>query len=183
MGFTPELVQTVTFQGLSSTADRLIAAAVSLIIWVLSVLFVVALSFRLENAGIVDQVGLALASIILIYYTLSGRFLLFGIANWLALHTPAGVLYRNDRVVLDQARSKILEIARHQSLANFLPYSNINPAVAHVDSFEVIQQQDAGTLHEWLGDAKNLNKAAHLVYQIALVELAMATGDYPRPKF
>ncbi len=183
MGFTSEMLKAVTFQGLSSTPTRLIAAGASLVIWVLSVLLLVELSFRLEAAGIADQVGLVTASIILVHYSLSGRFLLSEIATWLSLHTPVGVLYRNDREVLDKARSKILEVARHQSLANFLPYSNINPAVAHVDGFEVIHQQDAGTLHEWLVDAKNLNKAAHLVYQIALVELAVAAGDYPRPKF
>lgn len=181
MGFTSDLLDTVTFKGLSSTTSRFIAAAVSLVIWVLSVLFVVALSFRLGNAGTADQVGLALVSIILISYTLSGRFLLFEIANWLAFYTPVGVLCRSDRKVLDKARREILELARHQSLANFLPYSTINPAVAHIESFEVIRQQDAGVLREWLNEAENLNKAAHLVYQIALVEQAIAAGDYPRP--
>lgn len=182
MVFTSELLKTVTFQGLSRTSARLIAAAFSVAIWVMTVIFLVALSFQLEAAGIVDQVGLVAASVILIYYLLAGRILLAQIAHWLALHTPVGVLYRNDREVLEKARTQILEIARHQSLASFLPYSNINPAVAHVDSFEVIEQQEAGTLHEWLGDAKNLNKAAHLVFQIALVEQALAAGEYPSPK-
>ena len=41
MGFTSELLKTVTFQGLSSTPARLIAAGASLVIWVLSVLLLV----------------------------------------------------------------------------------------------------------------------------------------------
>ena len=183
MGFTSELLKTVTFQGLSSTPARLIAAGASLVIWVLSVLLLVGLSFRFEAAGIADQIGLAAVSIILVHYSLSGRFLLADIAIWMALRTPVGVLYRNDRKILGKARKVILRLARQHSFASFLPYSNINPAVARADSFEVFKQQEAGTLQSWLDDTKNLNTAAHLVFQIALVEQALAAGDYPRPEF
>ena len=120
MGFTSELLKTVTFQGLSSTPARLIAAGASLVIWVLSVLLLVVLSFRFEAAGIADQIGLAAVSIILVHYSLSGRFLLADIAIWLALRTPVGVLYRNDRKILGRARRVILRLARQHSFANFI---------------------------------------------------------------
>lgn len=183
MGFTSELLKTVTFQGLSSTPARLIAAGASLVICALSAFVLVELCFRFEAAGIADQVGLVAASIILVHYSLSGRFLLADIATWMALRTPVGVLYRNDRKILDRAREVILLLAGQHSLASFLPYSNINPAVARADVFEVFKQQEAGTLQSWLDDTKNLNTAAHLVFQIALVEQALAAGDYPRPEF
>ena len=109
--------------------------------------------------------------------------MLADIATWMALRTPVGVLYRNDRKILGRARRVILRLARKHSFASFLPYSNINPAVARADSFEVFKQQEAGTLQSWLDDTKNLNTAAHLVFQIALVEQALAAGDYPRPEF
>ena len=183
MGFSSQLLKTVTFQGLSSSPARLIAAGASLVIWALSVFLLVELGFRLEAAGIADQVGLVGASIILVHYSLSGRFLLADIATWMALRTPVGVLYRNDRKILGRARRVILRLARQHSFASFLPYSNINPAVARADSFEVFKQQEAGTLQSWLDGTKNLNTAAHLVFQIALVEQALAAGDYPRPEF
>ena len=74
MGFTSELFKAVTFQGLSSTPARLIAAGASLAIWALSVFLLVELSFRFEAAGIADQMGLVAASIILVHYSLSARF-------------------------------------------------------------------------------------------------------------
>ena len=173
----------VTFQGLSSTPARLIAVGASLVIWVLSVFLLVALSFKLETAGIADQVGLAAASFILVHYSLSGRFLLADIATWMALRIPVGVLYRNDRKILDSAREVILRLAWQLSFASFLPYSNINPAVARADAFEVFKQQEVGTLRSCLDDTKNLNAAAHLVFQIVLVEQALAAGEYPKPEF
>ena len=109
--------------------------------------------------------------------------MLADIATWMALRTPVGVLYRNDREILGRAREVILRLAEQHSLASFLPYSNINPAVACADAFQIFKQQEAGTLQSWLDDSQNLNTAAYLVFQIALVEQALAAGDYPTPEF
>ncbi|MDN3385096.1 hypothetical protein QL995_20945 [Pseudoalteromonas sp. APC 3358] len=175
-------IGTLTFAGLSVSIARKIAAIATIAIWVgVAVVFVMA-GHKLDSDTWVETLALAMLVLSLLQY-IAGKETIFSyVAEWLTRVTPLGVLYRHDKLIIDQARQQLLDIASHTEFERYLPYQKINPAIGTSENMRVIVIQKRGKLNTWVKETGNLKCLADLIYQIHLVEKLLYKDGLKTPK-
>jgi hypothetical protein len=171
----------LTFEGLSSQTQRLIALISTVIILAMTSLALVQLARVLEMYNIADQVALIIAAPVLAHYILTGKFAFSILSHWVVRHTPLGVLYRNDMRVLDAAKAQLQAFSDRVHFTDFESYTRINPYISIQGCLEITSHQSKGDLQQWLSDVKNLKIMSDLVFQLWIVERSIAAGDCTRP--
>lgn len=159
-----------TFEGLSLSYQRKIAVGATFLIWVGIALTGICGAQRIGDSAMADDLAASFVLVTLLYYIVYGEFIILACANALLKATPLGVLYRQDRSILDRAKWELLSIAGQVEFRDYLEYGKINPAIRSRGSLLVMAHQRKGDLQQWIGNARNLKLLANLVYQIYLVE-------------
>ena len=168
-----------TFEGLSLSHHRKIALLGTITIWLgVGYAFYLA-ALRLDALGWAEDVASVFLTGALIHYIAGGQFIMYSAARALARVTPLGVLYRQDKTVLDKAKRELLSIAQEVQFRDYLEYGKINPAIRSRSSLVVMAHQKKGDLNQWIGSARNLKQLANLVYQIYLVEQILVQDIEP----
>lgn len=163
-----------TFEGLSLSYQRKIALGATFLIWVGLALAGICGAQRIGHSAVAGDVATIFVLGALLYYIVSGEFIILSGTKALLKATPLGVLYRHDRSILDRAKSELLSIAEQVEFRDYLEYGKINPAIRSRGSLLVMAHQKRGDLQKWVGNARNLKQLADLVYQIHLVEQILA---------
>lgn len=170
-----------TFEGLSLSYQRKVALGATFIIWGgLAFAGFIGAQRVGNNAMADDMAGIFLLGTLL-YYIVSGEFLIRSGAKALLKATPMGVLYRQDRSILDKAKAELLSIASQVSFRDYLGYGKVNPEIRARGSLLVMAHQKKGDLPQWVKNPHNLKLLANLVYQIHLVEKLLAEDAAPQP--
>ncbi|UZE97287.1 hypothetical protein [Alkalimarinus alittae] len=166
-------VSAVTFTGLSLPYHRKIALIMSLAIWsgfvYLFVMFTDAVRVNID----IEEMALAAISAMLLNYIFGKAFFMARMAEWLVKRTPLGILYQQDKRVLNQAKAECLSIANRVKFMDYLEYSKINPAIRSKESAVVMAHQRKGDLQDWIKNVRNLKLLANLIYQMYLAELIL----------
>lgn len=172
-----------TFEGLSLSCQRRIALVTTLLIWVGVAYTGIVGAQRLGDSKFVEEVAIIALFGALLHCIAGGEFLMLSAAKALLNVTPLGVLYRQDRSVLDKAKAELLAIASRVDFNDYLEYGKINPAIRSRESLLVVAHQRKRDLQEWVRNVRNLKHLADLVYQIHLVEqiLTEERSLLPRP--
>lgn len=163
-------IPAATFDGLSLSYQRKIALVATMGIWIGLGYACYRAALLLEGLHLAEDVACMFLFGIFIHYILSGQFILLSASKTLLDVTPLGVLYRQDRAILDKAKDELLTIAGEVQLRDYLEYGKINPAIRARGSLLVMAHQRKGDLKQWIGNSGNLKLLANLVYQIYLVE-------------
>ena len=163
-------VSAATFKGLSLPYQRKIALVATLSIWLVLGYACCRAALLFEGYDLATDVALIILFGVTNHYILCGQFILQSASKALLDVTPLGVLYRQDRAILDKAKDELLTIVGEVQLRDYLEYGKINPAIRARGSLVVMAHQRKGDLKQWIGNAKNLKLLANLVYQIYLVE-------------
>lgn len=170
-------IKSATFTGISLKLQRKLALLVTLVIWVfmgvyaLNLISIMNLSRETEDLLTVLAVGCLLVGLA------GGPFVPLIAAQALFNHTPLGVVYRKDKVVLERAREELFRIAKTVDFADYLGYGKINPEIRCKKNLLVIAHQKKGDLELWAMRARNLHQLANLVYQIYLVEQLLSSDE------
>ncbi|WP_444928338.1 hypothetical protein ACJJI4_23795 (plasmid) [Microbulbifer sp. TRSA002] len=157
-------VSAATFEGLSLSYQRKIALVATVGIWLGMGYACYIAALRLEGLHIAEDVVDAFLFGILIHYILCGQFFLLTASKALLYATPLGVLYRQDREILDKMKEELLKITSEVQLRDYLDYGKINPVIRARGSLVVMAHQSKGDLKPWIGNARNLKLLANLVY-------------------
>lgn len=162
------------FEGLSLSYQRKIALGATFLIWIGLAIAGIVGAQRVTDNPVAGDVAAIFVLVTLLYYIVSGEFIILSGAKALLKATPLGVLYRQDRFILDRAKSELLNIAKQVEFKDYLEYAKVNPAIRSRGSLLVIAHQRKGDLQRWVGNARNLKQLADLVYQIHLAEQILA---------
>jgi len=163
-------ISACTFTGLSLNYQRKVAFFATGAIFVGLLYFGYQLAICLSGIPAADEYGLLLLSAILIHYILTGEMILQTLSRRLLECTPIAVLYRQDKKIVDKAKSELYEISNKIEFIRYLDYGKVNPAIRSKKLLLVIAHQRKGDLQEWTKNVRNLKLLADLVYQIYLVE-------------
>lgn len=167
-------ISATTFKGLSLSYQRKIAFFATLLIWLAISVVLWFVAGQYTNSQITNDIVIILLFGMLIHYIFGGEFFLYYLAKSLFKITPLSILYRQDRVILERAKTELFEITKNNDFYLYLDYARINPEIRSVANLQVISHQKKGDLQEYTKNVINLKKLANLVYQIHLVELFLA---------
>ncbi len=162
------------FEGLSLSYQRKVALGATFLIWIGLAITGIVGAQRLSDNAVAGDVTAIFVLGALLHYIVGGEFIILSGAKVLFKATPLGVLYRQDRSILDRAKSELLNIAKQVEFKDYLEYGKINPEIRSRGSLLVIAHQRKGDLQKWVGNARNLKQLADLVYQIHLAEQILA---------
>ncbi|MCG8611819.1 MAG: hypothetical protein MI864_14925 [Pseudomonadales bacterium] len=169
-----------TFEGLSLPYQRKVALVATFLIWVGLAFAGFIGAQRIGPSAVADDIAAIFVLGTVLYYIVSGDFIVLSGAKALLNATPMGVLYRQDRSVLDKAKAELLLIASQVNFRDYLGYGKVNPEIRARGSLLVIAHQEKGDLSQWVNNPHNLKLLANLVYQIHLVEKLLAGDSMPQ---
>ena len=171
-------IPTITFTGISLPYERKIAVIATLGIWLGIVYGLINIALLAENVPVLEDIAFFMLVGVFFQICLGREIFLLTVSRWLVDYMPIGVLYRQDKFVIEQANSECLSISRQVSLEDYLTYSKINPSIRSPIYLAVFEHQRKGDLEDWVENTKNLKTLADLVYQFYLVE-SLLSVDMP----
>jgi len=167
----------ITFKGLSRPHQRKIALGLTFLIWIGTASAGIIFVQHIGNNAVANNAAAIFLSFALLDYILGGEFIILSGAKKLLRITPLGILYQQDRYILDRTKSLLISIAEQIKFRDYLVYGKINPAIQSRSSLLVIAHQESGDLRTWVDNFQNLKQLANLVYQIYLIEQRLAEGE------
>ena len=166
-------ISVITFKGVSLSYQRKVAMVLTCTIPFGMAYLIYLATLNMEGGERMDYSVLLVFSSVLICYVAGIEYFMYTLAKKLLQVTPLCVLYRQDKIFLDRARTELIAISQQVNFENYLQYSKINPAICTTDTLLVVWHQRKGDLVEWTENVWNLKNLANFVYQIHLAEMIL----------
>ena len=163
-----ELLQEVSFKGLSTGVKRTFILAVSIAIFVgLSFTLYKIIRFIPKNE-VTEVLTMFILACGCIHYFLTQQLILKQVADFLVCQLPLVKLYDQDKRIVEITKAKIVTLAESIKDTDITIHKRINPQLSSEDSQQVIKH--LYDIEDWTVSAENLKKCANFIYQYLLVE-------------
>lgn len=163
-----ELIDVITFKGLSTRLQRKLILLITVII-VIGLALAASRAIKLIPENQTTQIlTFFMVACLYVHYLLTQKFLLKKLALLIVRQLPLTKLYNEDRKIVERAKSRLFPLANSLKDKDLTIHKRINPRLDNGSAREVVQHLHE--LEKWAASAANTKKCADFVYQYVLVE-------------